>query len=44
MNKTVRGGVDFSREMLMNTGPGQYEPKHPADIQKKVGAARNVKS
>lgn len=44
MKKTVREGVDFSREMLMNMGPGHYEPKHPADIQKRSNKARAVKS
>ena len=32
MNKTGRKGIDYSRDMLMNTGPVHYEPKHPADI------------
>mmetsp|Transcript_23407 Transcript_23407/g.31361 ORF Transcript_23407/g.31361 Transcript_23407/m.31361 type:complete len:141 (-) Transcript_23407:2628-3050(-) len=43
LKRTVREGVDVRKEMLENTGPGHYEPKHPADIQKKKNT-RAVKS
>ena len=45
LNRTMREGVELTKEQLENTGPGHYEPKHPADIQKtQYRTARNVKS
>lgn len=35
MGKTIREGLDLNGEALKNQGPGHYDPKHPADIQKK---------
>lgn len=44
LTRTMREGVDLRKEMLENTGPGHYEPKHPDDIQKNQSLGRNVKS